>query len=507
MNPNSPFKSLFLRIRQTWFSDKNIYLLLIGIGITLRLVQYFHNRSLWGDEARLAIGITDFSISILKPLPHKQVAPILFLMIERLFVFLFGNNEFSLRAFPLICSIATLFLIKKIAKQITKNEKIALVSLLLFSISPLLIFYSSEIKQYSSDVFTFLILTSLALGNLKDKVKIYWLTLVGIISIFLSNISIFVLFYIYIILLFNQLIEKKIDLHFIISSILLLFSFAINYYFFIYAHPTRNFMIKYWDFAFMNFNPFSIDFWNWLATTFVSFFRKLFFVRFKLPWPVYGYISIISGLFIVGILKGIKKRDYLFLYLTFFPILLHLVISSFRIYPFAIRLILYLSPVFLIIISSGMFEIFKLLKSKKYKKILSILLFICLLGMIILNGKHFPIEKAEIRKSMTYISKHYTTGDKIIVSDIASKQFNYYLETGLYNFNRNSIYFAKDFKEMENQFSENSHISNGIWFVFSHDAENHKKEIIELKKEIIKKGDIIHLIKPTGSLAFKIQTK
>ena len=54
------------------------YWLVLIIGITLRLVQYLYNRSLWLDESYLANGLIDFQNSIFEPLPNKQSAPILF---------------------------------------------------------------------------------------------------------------------------------------------------------------------------------------------------------------------------------------------------------------------------------------------------------------------------------------------------------------------------------------------------------------------------------------------
>ena len=55
-------------------------------GIGLALFQFFSNRSLWFDEAMLAINIVhrDFD-GLLKPLELNQVAPILFLQLEKIF--------------------------------------------------------------------------------------------------------------------------------------------------------------------------------------------------------------------------------------------------------------------------------------------------------------------------------------------------------------------------------------------------------------------------------------
>ena len=85
---------------------------IVGFGITLRIVQYFHNRSLWLDEAMLGLNIINRSFAqLLMPLDYNQVcAPIGFLLTEKLFVELFGPSEYALRLFPFLCGLISLFL-------------------------------------------------------------------------------------------------------------------------------------------------------------------------------------------------------------------------------------------------------------------------------------------------------------------------------------------------------------------------------------------------------------
>jgi len=52
--------------------------LIIGLGIILRVAEYLPNRSLWRDEASLALNITNRSLFELlsKPLDYNQGAPL-----------------------------------------------------------------------------------------------------------------------------------------------------------------------------------------------------------------------------------------------------------------------------------------------------------------------------------------------------------------------------------------------------------------------------------------------
>lgn len=77
----------------------------------MQLSQYLYNRSLWADEAVLALNIVNRSyLELLQPLDYDQAAPIGFLIVEKFAVQLFGDNEYSLRLFPLLSGIISLLL-------------------------------------------------------------------------------------------------------------------------------------------------------------------------------------------------------------------------------------------------------------------------------------------------------------------------------------------------------------------------------------------------------------
>lgn len=78
----------------------NIILL---FGVILVLFQLLYNRSLWGDEAKLALNIINKSyLELFQPLDNGQVAPILFLQIEKIFTTIIPNSEIGLRVFPFL---------------------------------------------------------------------------------------------------------------------------------------------------------------------------------------------------------------------------------------------------------------------------------------------------------------------------------------------------------------------------------------------------------------------
>ena len=96
---------------------------IIFIGILLPTVQFIFNRSLWTDEASLALNILNAGyLELLIPLESGQVAPIIFLFLEKFFSILIPNSDYGLKIVPLLSYFASLFFFYKILKQIFNNQ-------------------------------------------------------------------------------------------------------------------------------------------------------------------------------------------------------------------------------------------------------------------------------------------------------------------------------------------------------------------------------------------------
>jgi 4-amino-4-deoxy-L-arabinose transferase-like glycosyltransferase len=121
---------------------------LIVLATVVRLGVLAQQRSLWIDEARLALNVASRSyLQLFPPLDYDQAAPLGFLWLERLVVGLFGVTEASLRMVPLLAGVATVALVLALGRRLF-GERVALVSALLCALSPSLISASTEAKQY-----------------------------------------------------------------------------------------------------------------------------------------------------------------------------------------------------------------------------------------------------------------------------------------------------------------------------------------------------------------------
>ena len=169
---------------------------LVVLGIGLRLRQYLSRRSLWNDEAALALNVVRRGYrDLLRPLDIEQGAPLGFLWAQRTAVSLLGNDELALRLVPLCSGIAALVLFAVLARRVLTPWAVPVAVLLFATLGPL-VYYSAEAKQYSSDVAVavLLLLATVMLldGPLSPPRAVGW-GAIGCASMLVSHPSVIVL--------------------------------------------------------------------------------------------------------------------------------------------------------------------------------------------------------------------------------------------------------------------------------------------------------------------------
>lgn len=149
--PRERLLSVTSRVHEIAASDA-VPWLVVGVGAVLRLVRYFDDRSLWLDESFLALNIVGKSLTeLMGPLDYVQSAPPGFLGLEKTVVTVLGDDEAALRLFPLVSGIAALLLFRSITARLLPKGP-ALLALTLFAVNEQLVYYSSEVKPYATDV-------------------------------------------------------------------------------------------------------------------------------------------------------------------------------------------------------------------------------------------------------------------------------------------------------------------------------------------------------------------
>jgi hypothetical protein len=137
------------------------------LGIALRTAQYVGAGSLSLDEVALARGILDLDLVALltQPLPHAQVAPKGFLLLQKLASQWLGASDHALRLVPFLASLAALLAFRKVALHALDGAG-PLIATTVFALAPSLITYGSTLKQYASDVCISALLLWLVLASI-----------------------------------------------------------------------------------------------------------------------------------------------------------------------------------------------------------------------------------------------------------------------------------------------------------------------------------------------------
>ena len=152
-----------------------IGLLILAVGIGLRLARFLDRRPLWLDEALLALNILRRTpLGLLRPLDGNQVAPLGFLWGEWVVIQLGGASERALRFLPLIAAIAALVAFARLARR-TLEPGMALFATSLAALSPLLIYYSAEVKSYGLDWLCAILLMHATLTVIDDATSRAWM--------------------------------------------------------------------------------------------------------------------------------------------------------------------------------------------------------------------------------------------------------------------------------------------------------------------------------------------
>lgn len=435
---------------------------ILVFGFLIRGRQYFANRSFWLDEAFLANNLKFRSFSqLLEPLEYAQVAPIGFLWSQKLIAYIFGLSELSLRFIPFISSLIAIYLVFDLARVLI-NKKMGLIVAFAFTLPLMLTYFASELKQYSTDVLCALLLFWVFYRFIyftQNKNRLIILGIAGAICIWFSNITVLILFSIGIAIWIDLLRNFSLSKLWLVvaSNLMWLISFFYYYTNFIQDHPHKEGMMNYWASSFMPH-----DFLG--AINFV--FEKLFYV-FKDTISLWETTLFAMLFFFIGVVSVFLKKSKSHYRYLLIPILLHLILSYFKMYPFDGRLVLYLVPIFLLFEFIGIYFMSSFFKNKTAALII---ISTILLSLSFLRAPRYfvnPMMGEDLKPVLSYVSEHKQAGDVIYVYYGSHAAFRFYKEN----------YFAEtdncivgevssiNFEKFTTHFES---LQNRVWVIFSH---------------------------------------
>mgnify|MGYP000494544227 CR=1 FL=1 len=128
-------------------------LAIAAVGVALRLRAFLVDRALWLDEAALARSFLERDLLQLLayPLMEDQSAPPGFIVGVHALVRVLGFDETTLRLLPLLASVMTVLLAVLVAEGAFRTRAGRALFVGLVALSPILIYYAQEHKQYALD--------------------------------------------------------------------------------------------------------------------------------------------------------------------------------------------------------------------------------------------------------------------------------------------------------------------------------------------------------------------
>lgn len=457
-----PFQRLTQPIYLWWF--------LVITGIILRLRQFLVGRSLWADEASLAYNLANRTFfGLTQPLDYEQGAPIGFLFIEKLFVTVLGNRDQIMRLFPLFSGIIALYLFYRIARAYVKGGPLAV---FLFASGWSLIYYSSEVKQYSSDVMTGLLLVFLAGRCLKENVQAKDFLLLGIsgaVAIWISHPSAFILAGIGLALFVATMTgNPRVPVPWLAAlAAMWIFSFGIEYFVSLRHLIADEYLQSYWQKAFMPLPP-----WGNL-----SWFVKTYYSVLLTSLTRTDLILIlgIPLLVLIGVVS-LFYRERIIALMLISPFFLALIASALQRYPFKDRFVLFLVPFVLLLVAEGLGQIYLMIAKWQpgvARIVYGLLAFAFFLQPTISTFNTFltPYNNADVKPVMEYVAKNRSSNEIIYVYHSTDPAFNYYAP--LYGVETQNVLVGYDTPRkriaLEGFFKDVDKLrgNDRVWFIFS----------------------------------------
>ena len=322
--------------------------LAVLVGVVLRIWEYAQNRVLYMDERFLLENLTVRAVfDLWTPLTEFQLAPPVFLVVERLMVRLPIDHTLAARLVPLFCGIASMVLMPLVARRYVDRRAVPIATAL-FALAEYLLYYSAEIKQYSCDVMFTLIALLLAARRVQTRT----LAIFGAVGAWCSHPLVFVLAGVGVHRLAAAALRKEWREATATAAMGVLWVASFGACFAVSRSLLKQgaFIWEWWNFAFLPIPPrtpgeLSQIFWQLVNVT-----NNPSGVLTPLSPPVSAFVAL--GFFLVGaVALGWRWRGGLFLLLA--PAGFALVASTLHKYPFHGRLLLFLVPTVHLLIAEG----------------------------------------------------------------------------------------------------------------------------------------------------------
>lgn len=463
-----------MNVFKTWFSNHKeklfqvAIILVIVFGIIIRASKYLPAWSMRGDELAVTLNLINRSAIHLmtQPLDYEQAAPFGFLLTTKALLSLFGRSEYVLRLMAFLSGCISLILMNILLAK-TGGRYGNVFGLSAFAVSHYLIYYSAELKQYSSDVLICLLLIWFFQKHLfkETKERDFWeLGVTGTLALCFSHPALFVLIAIGFTLLLHYRKDKR-KLVWIAAIGMVWAGVFLAIYLVLLRHQTTStYLIEFWGnlASYMPIPPWR-DF-VWFPVAITHLFSNL--------GGLSGGFLVLAAIYLFGLWIFLRERNWQWVMVLTIPIAINMFVSGFQKFPFHGRLIIYLLPLVYLVFAKGIDGLISLIRNRLAAVSVFFALSAFFLRPAIPTANTYLLTRSylqdDIKPVLSFISDNQQNDDLIYLHHSTAQQFDYYAPSyGLESLN--AIEGPDYSRNAKKYVRELSSLPQGqrIWFLFS----------------------------------------
>ena len=485
----------------SWWTSTTVVVGLVLLGFALRTVELTSGRNLWIDEAMLALNLVERSPAcLLEPLDLNQGAPVGFLLLTKVVITQLGVSELSLRLIPFLGSCLGLVAFGWLGPRLMPRSA-AVGALALLTISPNLISYAAECKQYATDAALTIGLFATAAGLLGGASGFRrWVVLAGAgaAAVWFSHPAVFVLGGIGTALL-AEAAWRKDRRRFLAAAGTVgtwLVSFGACYLISLKHLGNNQYLLDYWNGHFLPLPPRGLGDVAWLLDH--------FFAPFAYPGGLAGTEiragGIAAVLFLVGVWAMMRSRWPVAVAVVL-PGVLALLASGLHKYPFAGRLLLFLVPLMVLGVARGAIVVGSALWVRQP---LAALILLGVLGaatsLEAYQELRRPMRFEQLAPLLTQVRSEWRPGDRMYVYYGAAPAFAFYTRDNA--FPTASVVIGSEARSNRMEYRQQLLPLTGsrrVWLLFSH---RHKHEESDIRAYAEGLGQCLQIEQTTGAAAY-----
>jgi 4-amino-4-deoxy-L-arabinose transferase-like glycosyltransferase len=394
--------------------------LIFGVAIFFRLYE-LGSRNLWTDEAWVALAAMQPTAA--EALAEGQSTPPFYLLSVWALVQQWGHSEMVLRSLSWLFGVGTLFLIWRFSRRLVEVPA-ALLALAAVAFSPVMVYYSKELKQYSGDAFFAILVLWLTERLRAGGGGQGWvvLALAGVVGLGFSQPLVFTL-PVAGVVLWAALPKAQRARLVILGGVWLLA--AAGYYLLFIRREIDPELVAYWTQDFPDLSGL-VPFFRWLGPALYRYF-----------WYFLGEWGVIWGplLMAAGIVVMVRRGGTRVVLYFVGPLLLGFGAACLHRYPFMAhyggnRLMLFSAPVLYLLVAAGAWGVWAMLWRRRQRLLALALTALLLVGLNLRDGLKENLSplnnREEIKPLVTYLEANFQPQDLIYVYYFAVAPFKYY---------------------------------------------------------------------------------